>query len=50
MRSSSKAKKEQIIKLMKQMITNKEIVRSYLKGNITKETLDKKGVKLANPL
>lgn len=47
---SNKIDKKQVIKLVKQMVSNKEAVRSYLKGNITKETLNKKGIKLANPL
>ncbi len=42
--------KDKVIKLVKQTLTNKEFVRSYLKGNISIETLNNKGIKLTNPL
>lgn len=42
--------KDKILKSVAKMVTDKEIVRSYLKGNIKLETLNKKGIKFANPL
>ncbi len=42
--------KKEVVKLVKQMLAKKELVRSYLRGNISKETLRKKGITLANPL
>ncbi len=47
---ANKLNKKEVVKLVKQMLTNKELVRSYLKGQISKETLTRKGVRLAKPL
>lgn len=35
---------------IKDLITRKKAVEKYLKGNITKEELDEKGVRLGTPL
>ncbi len=48
--TKKKVNRKEVIVLVKQMLAKKELVRSYLKGNISKEALNKKGVKLANPL
>ncbi len=42
--------KTELIKLVKKMVTNKELVRSYIKGTISKQTLTEKGIRLAKPL
>lgn len=43
-------KKEIILKSVSKMITDKEIVRSYIKGETSIQTLTKKGIKFAKPL
>lgn len=43
-------KKDTIIKSVSKMIADKEAVRSYVKGKISKEALHEKGIKLVNPL
>ena len=42
--------KETIIKTITKMVADKAIVRSYLKGKTTIESLTQKGIKLAKPL
>lgn len=42
--------KKTIIESVSKMLTDKEIVRSYIKGKTTIQTLDKKGIKLAKPI
>jgi predicted transcriptional regulator len=42
--------KEIIIKSVSKMIADKEIVRSYIKGKTSIQTLTKKGIKFAKPL
>ncbi|MBS9766068.1 MAG: hypothetical protein KGV44_00845 [Flavobacteriaceae bacterium] len=42
--------KTELIKLAKKMVTNKELVCSYIKGTISKQTLTEKGIRLAKPL
>jgi hypothetical protein len=42
--------KEAIIKSIIKMMSDKEDVRSYIKGKIPLEALTKKGIKLAKPL
>ena len=32
------------------MLSDKDVVRSYMKGKASKNTLSKKGIKLAKPL
>ncbi|WP_262148809.1 hypothetical protein [Chryseobacterium foetidum] len=43
-------KKEIIIKSISKMIADKEAVRSYIKGETSIQTLEKKGIKFAKPL
>lgn len=43
-------KKETIKKSVLKMIADKEIVRSYIKGEVSIQTLTKKGIKFAKPL
>lgn len=47
---NKETKKEAIVKSVSKMVTDKEIVRSYIKGKTTAETLTKKGIKFAKPL
>ncbi len=42
--------KEAIIKSIIKMMSDKDDVRSYIKGNVSFETLTKEGIKLAKPL
>lgn len=42
--------KDKIIKSVKKIITDKDIVRSYIKGETSFQTVTKKGVKFAKPL
>jgi predicted transcriptional regulator len=42
--------KDKIIKSVVKMLSDKEVVRSYMKGKTSKTTLFKKGIKLAKPL
>ena len=43
-------KKSQILKSVAKMVTDKEVVRSYIKGKTSIQTLTKKGIKFAKPL
>ncbi len=43
-------KRETVLKSVAKMITDKEIVRSYIQGKTSVQTLTKKGIKLAKPL
>ncbi len=45
-----KVSKKEILKSVAKMITDKEIVRSYIKGKTPIHTLAKKGIKFAKPL
>jgi hypothetical protein len=36
--------------LVKQMAENKRLVQAYSRGEISKEALEKRGIKLVNPL
>ncbi len=47
---SATTNKELVIKSVMKMITDKESVRSYIKGQTTIKSLNKKGIKLAKPL
>lgn len=40
-------KKSEILKTFKKFVENKQIVKSYLKEEITKEELESKGIKLS---
>lgn len=42
--------KEAIIKSVTKMVSDKAIVRSFLKGNIPIEKLTQKGIKFAKPI
>lgn len=42
--------KETIIKSVTKMVADKEIVRSYIKGNSSLQALTKKGIKFAEPV
>ena len=42
--------KNQILKSVAKMVTDKEIVRSYIKGQTSIQALTKKGIKFAKPL
>ncbi len=42
--------KETILKSVNKMITDKEAVRSYIKGETSIQSLIKKGIKFAKPL
>lgn len=43
-------KKKTIIKSISKIISDKEAVRSYIKGETSIQTLTKKGIKFAKPL
>ena len=45
-----KINKDKVIKSVAKMLSDKEVVRSYMKGKTSINTLSKKGIKLANPL
>ena len=47
---SKQKDREQIVKSLEKMNTNKNLVRSYIKGKISLKTLSKKGIKFAKPL
>ena len=42
--------KTAILKSVAKMVSDKEIVRSYIKGKASIQTLTKKGIKFAKPL
>ncbi|MBX3162862.1 MAG: hypothetical protein KF900_00115 [Bacteroidetes bacterium] len=42
--------KNTILKSVAKLAADKELVRSYLKGNVPVSTLHKKGIKFAKPL
>lgn len=43
-------KKETVLKSITKMVADKEMVRSYIKGKTSIQTLTKKGIKFAKPL
>lgn len=45
-----KINKDKVIKSVAKMLSDKEIVRSYIKGKTSKNILSKNGIKLAKPL
>lgn len=47
---TAKINKKTIVKSVTKMLTDKEAVRSYIKGKVSKTTLSQKGIKLAKPL
>jgi hypothetical protein len=42
--------RDKIVQSVKKMITAKNVVRSYIKGETSIETVTKKGIKFAEPL
>ncbi len=42
--------KKQVLKSVTKMIADKEVVRSYIQGKTSIQTLTKKGIKFAKPL
>lgn len=42
--------KDKVIKSVAKMLSDKEAVRSYMKGKTSKNTFSKKGIKLTKPL
>ena len=42
--------KEVVLQSVSKMITDKKVVRSYIKGNTSIQTLSKRGIKFAKPL
>lgn len=47
---NSRINKDKVFKSVAKMLSDKEDVRSYIKGNISIDALSKKGIKLAKPL
>lgn len=45
-----KINKDKVIKSVAKMLSDKEAVRSYMKGQISINILSQKGIKLAKPL
>jgi len=45
-----KINRDKVIKSLAKMLSDKEVVRSYMKGKTSKNTLSKKGITLAKPL
>ena len=48
--NTSKINKETIIKSVAKMASDKEAVRSYLKGKTSLKSLTEKGIKFAKPI
>jgi hypothetical protein len=46
----SNINKENVLKSIAKMLSDKEAVRSYMKGEISINSLSQKGIKLAKPL
>jgi hypothetical protein len=42
--------KEKVLESVTKMVSDKNVVQSFLKGKTSIETLKQKGIKLANPL
>lgn len=47
---NEKKDRNNIVKSVKKMITDKNLVRSYIKGETSIQTISKKGIKFAKPL
>ncbi len=45
-----KVNKTNIVNSINKIVFNKSLVRSYLRGEITKEQLELKGIKFAKPI
>ena len=48
--NKKKINKALIIKSITKMVSDKEAVRSYIKGSTDFKTIDKKGIKFAKPI
>jgi len=48
--SKDKINKASIVKSITKMVSDKEAVRSYIKGNIDLKTIKNKGIKFARPI
>lgn len=48
--NNKKVNKASIIKSITKMVSDKEAVRSYMKGETDLKTIDKKGIKFAKPI
>ncbi len=48
--SKEQITKQQVINSLKKIVSDKELVRSYIKGDITLKKIETKGIKLAKPL
>lgn len=48
--NKKKINKALIIKSITKMVSDKEAVRSYIKGGTDFKTIDKKGIKFAKPI
>lgn len=48
--NDTKVNKDKVIKSVSKMLSDKEIVRSYMKSKISIDKLSKKSIKLASPL
>lgn len=48
--SKNKIHKAAIVKSINKMVSDKETVRSYIKGNTDLKTIQKEGIKFARPI
>jgi predicted transcriptional regulator len=48
--NKTKTSKKKILKSVAKMVTDKELVQSYIKGKTSIHALTKKGIKFAKPL
>ncbi|HFK5546008.1 TPA: hypothetical protein ACG0AR_002888 [Elizabethkingia anophelis] len=42
--------REKALRIVKKLLSDKKIVRQYLRGEITKQELDSQGIKLGKPI
>lgn len=42
--------KEEALRIIKKLLSDKKIVSQYLRGEITKQELDNRGIKLGKPI
>lgn len=48
--STIKIRVSELPPIIKKMVDNKAVIKAYSKGQITKEELNKRGIRLVNPL
>ena len=48
--SAKKAKFREMPPQLKKLVEDKKIIQAYLKGEVSKDELTKRGIKLAHPL